>query len=60
MHDSGLAQRLNALKVRCVQKDKGNVCGWKGELRQLDKHLNLLHPNVLTKRRPTSLNRKGK
>ena len=37
--NKGLQQPLYGFKVYCSKKEKG--CEWKGELRQLDKHLNV-------------------
>ena len=37
-HNKGLQQSLNDFEVYCSHKSKG--CEWRGELRELDKHLN--------------------
>ena len=37
-HNLGLQQSLNDFEVYCSHKSKG--CEWRGELRELDKHLN--------------------
>ena len=37
----GLQQSLHGLRVHCVNKDKG--CEWRGELGELDNHLNIPH-----------------